>query len=97
MSFLIAGTAAFDLLLLLVGVPSFVIPAWNIPSNEPIRYGVYPLGNMAYLGSMYMIVLLSFERYMAVYQGRKLTIRYRKIEAALLLCKLLSPNLLTDY
>ena len=54
-----------------------LIPAWHIRSFdiEPVRSKAYPFATMAYMGSMYMTVLLSFERYMAIRKGRKLTMK----------------------
>ena len=64
-------------MLLVASVSSLIIPAWHIPSLniEPVRANIYPFATTAYMGSLYMIVLLSFERYMAVRQKRQLTIK----------------------
>ena len=61
--------AVCDLLLLTMGIGTLiVIPAWNPPSLEiEIVYPLwYPIGNISYMGSLYLTILLSFERYMAV-------------------------------
>ena len=67
----------FDLLLLVMAIPSMLIPALHIPSLyiEPVRAKAFTFGDMAYMGSLYMIVLLSYERYVAVYQKRELTMK----------------------
>ena len=73
---LIIVTAVFDLLVLIASISCVMIPAWHIPSlnneNEYIRTIVFPIGCMASTGSMYMLVLLSFERYKAQYGQRTL-------------------------
>ena len=53
-----------------------LIPAWHITSIniEPLRSKAFPIGDIAYMGSLYMVILLSLERYMAVRQRRQLTI-----------------------
>ena len=76
--FIVLGIAAFDSLLLIISTLIVVIPAWHIPSFENIenvRFIAYPLGNVAYIGSLYMILVLSFERYMAVHKNKELTSR----------------------
>ena len=71
----ISGIAAFDSLLLVMAMLIVVIPAWHTPSLniENVRFIAYPLGNVAYIGSLYMILVLSFERYMAVHKNKELT------------------------
>lgn len=74
--FIVLGIAAFDSLLLIISTLIVVIPAWHIPSFkniENVRFIAYPLGNVAYIGSLYMILVLSFERYMAVHKNKELT------------------------
>ena len=62
---------SFVIVVLLLG---YSIEAWNIPSLEmdPI---LYPLGNISYMGSLSMTMLLSRERYMAVCQKQILTVK----------------------
>ena len=53
----------------------YAIDAWNIPSLD-LRYPIlYPSAHTAYMGSMYLTVLLTFERYLAVYWKKQFTIR----------------------
>ena len=53
----------------------YALDAWKIPSLD-IRYPIlYPSAHTAYMGSMYLTVLLTFERYLAVYWKKQFTIR----------------------
>ena len=74
---LVVGIALFDLLLLIVAIPTIMIPAWHIPSLniKPIRSKVPIMGQIGYFGSMYTTVLLAYERNIAVHQGRNLTLK----------------------
>ena len=60
----------------------YAIDAWNIPSLD-LRYPIlYPSAHTAYMGSMYLTVLLTFERYLAVYWKKQFTIRETAISMA---------------
>ena len=70
--------AVCDLVLLTMGIGTLiVIPAWNLTSLEiEIVYPLcYPIGNISYMGSLYLTVLLSFERYMAICHRTNITKR----------------------
>ena len=55
---------------------------WKIPSSD-IKYQiVYPLGFTAYMGSMYLTVLLTMVRYLAVCRKRNFTFKETKISMA---------------
>ena len=74
-----SAMAVCDLLLLTMGIGTLiVIPAWNPPSLEiEIVYPLcYPIGNISYMGSLYLTILLSFERYMALCHRQS---HYRKV------------------
>ena len=63
--FIVLGIAAFDSLLLIISTLIVVIPAWHIPSFkniENVRFIAYPLGNVAYIGSLYMILISVVKR-----------------------------------
>ena len=68
------GLAVCDSFVIVVLLLGYSIEAWNIPSLEmdPI---LYPLGNISYMGSLSMTMLLSRERYMAVCQKQILTVK----------------------
>ena len=58
---------------------SIIFDAWKIPSSD-IKYQiVYPLGHIAYMGSMYLTVLLTLVRYLAVCRKKNVTIKKIKI------------------
>ena len=53
----------------------YTFDAWKIPSLD-IRYTIlYPSAHIAYMGSMYWTVLLTFERCLAVYWKKQFTMR----------------------
>ena len=60
----------------------YAIDAWNIPSLD-LRYPIlYPSAHTAYMGSMYLTVLLTFERYLAVCWKKQFTIKKTMISMA---------------
>ena len=64
------------MLVIMTNIISFSIPAWHISSNYRLEYPItYPIGHMAYTGSIYMTVLLSFERYVAVCKKKLITVK----------------------
>ena len=58
--------------MLINSIPDVTFHHSNIPMTAPV---MYPLANMAYTGSIFMTVLLSVERYVAVCLKQELTIR----------------------
>merc|ERR1719464_1003137 len=63
---ILTGVAAFDLYTIMSTFTIYTIDAWKIPSLD-IRYPIlYPSAHTAYMGSMYLTVLLTFERCLAV-------------------------------
>ena len=71
------ATAVFDLLLLVASVSTMLIPAWHIPSLNIGRARLisYELGYISFMGTLYMTVLVSFERYMSICRGIEFTIK----------------------
>ena len=70
-----------DLLTIMSIFIAFAIDAWKIPSLDtkiakPINY---PFGHTAYMCSMYLTVLLTLLRYMAVCWKKQLSIKETKI------------------
>ena len=70
-----------DLLFIMSIFISFGIDAWKIPSLDirivdPINY---PFGHIAYMGSMYLTVLLTLFRYLAVCWKKQFSIKETKI------------------
>ena len=64
--FVLLGLAFCDIFVILGMFVGNSIPAWHILSEKTIQtfYPIlYPFGNVAYMGSVSMIVLLSFERF----------------------------------
>ena len=63
---MLLGLALCDTFVILAMFVGNSIPAWHILSEKTIQtfYPIlYPFGNVAYMGSVFMIVLLSFERF----------------------------------
>ena len=85
--------------MLITLIPRCLIPSWHIPSfnNETVRSKAHPFGNMAYIGSMYMIVLLSYERYKAVHQSRQLTFKRTMVHIASVILFAIFYNLPTFW
>ena len=74
---------------------SLSIGAWKIPSLdikivEPINY---PFGHTAYMGSMYLTVLLTMVRYLAVCWKKHFTIKETKILIASVILFVIIYNL----
>ena len=70
-----------DLLTIMSSSIAFAINAWKIPSLDtniakPINY---PFGHTAYMCSMYLTVLLTLVRYLAVCWKKQLSIKETKI------------------
>ena len=64
--FVLLGLALCDTFVILAMFVGNSIPAWHIiPENSLQKFYpiLYPFGNVAYMGSVSMIVLLSFERF----------------------------------
>ena len=64
-----------DLFSTILVFTSFGIDAWRVPSlditvADPI---MYPLGHTAYMSSTYLIVLLSFHRFLAISWRKEFT------------------------
>ena len=73
-----------DLLTIMSIFTGLSIDTWKIPSLdmkiiEPIDY---PFGHTAYMGSMYLTVHLTFERYLAVCWKKQFTIKKTMISMA---------------
>ena len=72
---------------------SIIFDAWKIPSSD-IKYQiVYPLGHIAYMGSMYLTVLLTLVRYLAVCRKKNVTIEKIKILMAFIFLLVIIYNL----
>ena len=59
-----------------------IVDEWKIPSPDIKYLFMFPFGCTAYFGSMYLTVLLTFERYLAVYWKKQFTIRETTISMA---------------
>ena len=69
------------------------VDAWKIPSSD-IKYQiVYPFGYTAYMGSMYLTVLLTLVRYLAVCRKKNVTIKETKISMASIFLLVIIYNL----
>ena len=67
--------------------------AWKIPSLD-IKYQiVYPIGFTAYMGSMYLTVLLALVRYLAVCRKRNFTFKETRIAMASIFLLVIIYNL----
>ena len=74
---------------------SFGIDAWKIPSLVPkIANPInYPFGHTAYMASMYLTVLLTLVRYLAVRWKKQLSIKETKILMASVILFVIIYNL----
>ena len=52
------------------GIDAWIIPSLDITVADPI---MYPLGHTAYMSSTYLIVLLSFHRFLAISWRKEFT------------------------
>ena len=69
------------------------VDAWKIPSSD-FKYPImYPFGYTSYMSSMYLTVLLTLVRYLAVCRKKSFTIRETKIAMAAIFILLIIYNL----
>ena len=82
-----------DLLTIMTTFAIATIDAWKIPSSD-IKYPiVYPFGYTAYMASMYLTVLLTLVRYLAVCRKKNFTFKKTKISMASILLLAIIYNL----
>ena len=88
-----SGVAVTDLLTITSTFAIVGIDAWKIPSLA-IRYPImYPFGYTTYMCSMYLTVLLTLVRYLAVCRKKHFTIKETKISMASILLLVVIYNL----
>ena len=70
-----------------------ILDAWKIPTSD-IKYQiVLPFGYTVYMGSMYLTVLLTLVRYLAVCRKKNVTIKKIKISMASIFLLVIIYNL----
>ena len=88
-----SGVAVTDLLTITSTFAIVGINAWKIPSLA-IRYQImYPFGYTTYMCSMYLTVLLTLVRYLAVCRKKHFTIKETKISMASIFLLVIIYNL----
>ena len=70
---MILGIAVYDMVLVFMALISRGMNTWGFDIRDDYPF-VYPFLHISYTGSIFMVILVSFERYLAVCQGTKLTI-----------------------
>ena len=82
MRHIISGLAVVDTLFVLINILGWSVGAWNISSiyfqNHLIQAWFFPVGTMVYTASIYLTVLLSVERYLAICRKKVIAIKKTK-------------------
>ena len=69
----ILGLAMYDMVFVFMALISRGMNTWGFHIQDDYPF-VYPFVHISYSGSIFMVILVSFERYLAVCQGTELTI-----------------------
>ena len=70
-----------------------IVDEWKIPSPDIKYLFMFPFGCTAYFGSMYLTVLLTLVRYLAVCKKKHFTVQETKISMASILLLVIIYNL----
>ena len=70
---MVLGLAIYDMVFMFSALISRGMNTWGFDIRDDYPF-VYPFVHIAYSGSVFMVILVSFERYLAVCQGTELTI-----------------------
>ena len=80
-------------LLTIMSISIIILYAWKIPTSD-IKYQImYPFGYTAYMGSVYLTVLLTLVRYLAVCRKKNVTIKKIEISMASIFLLVIIYNL----
>ena len=72
---LISGLAVYDIIFILGMFTTRSMPSWPVSAIKIIYPVMYPIVHISYTGSIFMIVLVSFERYVSVCHMREVPIK----------------------